>query len=204
VNLITLDLLREHNLNLKPGPLALIIKVHIVLLSTAQRYIHLLMTQSSLQAGWISFSIIPLRSRLVHIPPFLATASFCGRGCIQDRRTHRIELGNLPTGSLYVYLVRNPRKCLIVRLYLQTEDYLWAIVLLTAPAQIRLTCGLSASTQMLPAGLNKLGLLLSGDCTVKAEIWRAGTLGLQFIPSGFAFRKNPSSYNFNAFVAASS
>ncbi|KAF9462540.1 alpha-1,3-glucanase [Collybia nuda] len=84
-----------------------------------------------------------------------------------------------------------------------TEDCLWVVVLLTSPAQVRLTCGVAVSTTMVPSGLSKLGLHFFADCAAKVEIFRGGVLALQFAPAKFAFHKNPPNYNFNAFVAAS-
>ncbi|CDO69094.1 Glycoside Hydrolase Family 71 protein [Trametes cinnabarina] len=85
----------------------------------------------------------------------------------------------------------------------QTQDYLWAVALLTAPANVTLSCGSSSQTTRVPAGLSKLKLRLSADCAVKALVTRNATAALAFSPAGFSFTTRPRSYNYNAFVAAS-
>lgn len=85
----------------------------------------------------------------------------------------------------------------------QTQDYLWAVALLTAPANVTLSCGSTSQTTLVPAGLAKLKLKLSANCAVKAVVARSGKTALSFAPAGFTFNTHPSSYNFNAFVAAS-
>ncbi|EIW56052.1 glycoside hydrolase family 71 protein [Trametes versicolor FP-101664 SS1] len=84
-----------------------------------------------------------------------------------------------------------------------TQDYLWAVALLTAPANVTLSCGSTSQTTLVPAGLAKLKLKLSANCAVKAVVARSGKTALSFAPAGFTFNTHPSSYNFNAFVAAS-
>ncbi|KAI0353317.1 hypothetical protein OH77DRAFT_1407081 [Trametes cingulata] len=84
-----------------------------------------------------------------------------------------------------------------------TQDYLWAVTLLTAPANVTLSCGSSSQKTLVPAGLSKLKLKLSASCSVKATVMRNSTTALSFAPAGFNFNTRPSSYNFNAFVAAS-
>lgn len=85
---------------------------------------------------------------------------------------------------------------------LQTDDYLWAVVLLTAPANVTLTCGNSTSVAAAPAGLTKLKLPLQQDCNATSAIARGANV-TTFAPAGLHFQLNPPSYNFNAFVAAS-
>lgn len=87
--------------------------------------------------------------------------------------------------------------------YQWTEDYLWTVVLLTAPANVTQACGASTSTSSVPAGLSKLKLALKEDCSVNVTITRNSTTALTFSPAGFKFDTKPPSYNFNAFVAAS-
>ncbi|RPD65177.1 glycoside hydrolase family 71 protein [Lentinus tigrinus ALCF2SS1-6] len=84
-----------------------------------------------------------------------------------------------------------------------TQDYLWAVTLLTAPANVTLTCGPSTQKTVVPAGLSKLKLRLSSSCAVNATVARGGGAPVQFSPAGFNFSVTPPSYNFNAFVAAS-
>ncbi|KAJ7720281.1 glycoside hydrolase family 71 protein [Mycena maculata] len=85
-----------------------------------------------------------------------------------------------------------------------TQDYLWAVVVLTAPAQVTLTCGASRASAALSAGLSKMKLPLDpSTCSVTASVSRNNKIVLTFTPSGFNFSTNPPTYNFNAFVAAS-
>ncbi|KDQ55491.1 glycoside hydrolase family 71 protein [Jaapia argillacea MUCL 33604] len=84
-----------------------------------------------------------------------------------------------------------------------TQDYLWAVVLLTAPAQVQLSCGTTRNTYTVPAGLSRLQLPFSQSCSVQASVIRDDLTTLTLAPNGFNFQTNPSSYNFNAFVAAS-
>ncbi|KAI8970639.1 glycoside hydrolase family 71 protein [Trametes punicea] len=83
------------------------------------------------------------------------------------------------------------------------QDYLWAITLLTAPANVTLSCGTSSQTTRVPAGLSKLKLQLSANCAAKATVVRNSKTALSFSPAGFSFNMHPPSYNYNAFVAAS-
>ncbi|KAJ7449258.1 glycoside hydrolase family 71 protein [Mycena latifolia] len=84
-----------------------------------------------------------------------------------------------------------------------TEDRVWAVVLLKSPAQFTISCGSSRNSVELSAGLNKVQLSLSYTCSVAASISRRNISVINFTPSGFTFRTDPPSYNFNAFVAAS-
>jgi glucan endo-1,3-alpha-glucosidase len=86
----------------------------------------------------------------------------------------------------------------------KTEDYLWAVVLLQAPATVTLSCGTSPTlSSALAQGVSKLKLPLIEDCQVQATIVRDDELVLELRPDGFEFSTHPPSYNFNAFVAAS-
>ncbi|KAJ6582853.1 glycoside hydrolase family 71 protein [Mycena sp. CBHHK59/15] len=84
-----------------------------------------------------------------------------------------------------------------------TQDRVWGIVLLKSPAQVILSCGTSSTSVALSSGLFKLQLPLISACGVTTSILRNNTSALSFSPLGFNFRTNPSTYNFNAFVAAS-
>jgi glucan endo-1,3-alpha-glucosidase len=83
------------------------------------------------------------------------------------------------------------------------EDFLWAVVFLTSPAEVTLSCGPSVETTSLQGGASKLKLAMISACDVAAKIDRDGEEMLRFEPAGFRFTANPPSYNFNAFVAAS-
>ncbi|KAF8191300.1 glycoside hydrolase family 71 protein [Pholiota molesta] len=87
--------------------------------------------------------------------------------------------------------------------YEWTEDTLWADVLLSKPAHFEMTCGGSKYSGNLPAGANKVKMPLKDDCSVSSSVTRDGKKTVDFTPPGFRFSKNPPSYNFNAFVAAS-
>lgn len=84
----------------------------------------------------------------------------------------------------------------------QTDDYLWAVVQLTAPATVTLSCGASTMSAAAPAGVSKYKLPLLASCTVGSAVTR-GSVTTTFNPAGFTFSTSPPSYNFNAFVAAS-
>jgi len=56
---------------------------------------------------------------------------------------------------------------------------------------------------LLCAGVLKVQLGLVAACSVEARIARGGVVVLRFAPSGFEFRMDPPSYNFNPFVVAS-
>ncbi|KAF7301311.1 hypothetical protein MIND_00696200 [Mycena indigotica] len=84
-----------------------------------------------------------------------------------------------------------------------TKDILWGVAMLTAPAQLTATCGSSRLSTTLPAGLSKFQLPLVSTCNVVVTLARSNSVFINFAPSGFTFRTDPPSYNFNAFVAAS-
>lgn len=86
---------------------------------------------------------------------------------------------------------------------LQTDDYVWAIVQATAPANVSLACGNTSASALVPAGLTKFKLPLVSNCSVNATIARSSQTVLSFAPAGYNFNTTPPSYNFNAFVAAS-
>jgi len=88
---------------------------------------------------------------------------------------------------------------------IQTQDYLWAAALMTAPANVTLSCGTSSQQFAVPKGVSKLKMPLAttSSCDISATVIRK-TIGiLKFRPTGFVFNSQPPSYNFNAFVAAS-
>ena len=61
----------------------------------------------------------------------------------------------------------------------------------------------NSQTFSVGGGLSKLKLPLSSTCSVSSRVTRSGFTTLDFAPSGFDFKTNPPSYNFNAFVASS-
>ncbi|KAJ7471191.1 glycoside hydrolase family 71 protein [Mycena galericulata] len=86
-----------------------------------------------------------------------------------------------------------------------TQDYLWAVCLLSAPADVVLQCGSTKQEATnVPAGLAKFKLPLTTACNVAALIEREDGSGVRFEPEGMRFTTEPQqAYNFNAFVAAS-
>ncbi|KAI0763934.1 glycosyl hydrolase family 71-domain-containing protein [Trametes elegans] len=85
------------------------------------------------------------------------------------------------------------------------QDAAWAVALLTAPANVTISCGRAAvRTALVPAGLAKLKLPLpAAGCSVEAAVTRGAKTVLSFAPAGFTYNTRPAAYNFNAFVAAS-
>ena len=86
----------------------------------------------------------------------------------------------------------------------QTEDFIWAVVLLTSDVWLTLSCGSDTTiSKPLSAGLSKVRLPLESDCYARAIVVRDGRAVVDFLPHGFHFQRSPPSYNFNAFVAMS-
>ncbi|KAI0339342.1 hypothetical protein BDW22DRAFT_1361896 [Trametopsis cervina] len=86
-----------------------------------------------------------------------------------------------------------------------TQDYIWAVILLTSPAQFSLNCGNQTSTTSAPAGLSKykLGPLME-DCTASTLIARGTEITQNTYGNNLRFRTaRPKTYNFNVFVASS-
>ncbi|PFH51633.1 glycoside hydrolase family 71 protein [Amanita thiersii Skay4041] len=84
-----------------------------------------------------------------------------------------------------------------------TQDFVWCVVLSSAPAKLSLSCGPSTLDVEVPSGVTKLRLPLESDCAVSARLTRDYETVVDFTPEGFSFSVNPPMYNFNAFVAAS-
>ena len=87
---------------------------------------------------------------------------------------------------------------------MQTEDALWAVAMITAPATVTLSTG-NGKTQTfnVPAGMNKLSIPISAGGTMHGTIARNGKAVVDFHPQGFTFNGSPQTYNYNAFVAVS-
>lgn len=88
---------------------------------------------------------------------------------------------------------------------LQTEDFLWAVVFSTGGnVSVTLRCGdYFEVTELSGAGAFKLRMPLTGPGEISATLRRDGTRVVSLVPPGFAFSRNPTSYNFNAFVTSS-
>jgi len=88
----------------------------------------------------------------------------------------------------------------------QTEDFLWAVVFSTGgDVSVTLRCGdYFEVTELSGAGAFKLRMPLTGPGgQIAASIRRDGAHVVSLVPPGFTFSRNPTSYNFNAFVASS-
>ncbi|KIY68913.1 glycoside hydrolase family 71 protein [Cylindrobasidium torrendii FP15055 ss-10] len=84
-----------------------------------------------------------------------------------------------------------------------TEDTVWGVVHLASPALVTIACGTSNISYNLPKGRSKMKLPLTKDCDVTGRIVRGKTVAVDFRPTNYHFTTRPTSYNFNAFVAAS-
>jgi len=87
-----------------------------------------------------------------------------------------------------------------------TEDFLWAMIFSTGGnVSVTLGCGDYSETSGLSgAGAFKLRMALTGPGgQVSAAIRRDGVGVISLVPAGFVLSGNPTSYNFNAFVASS-
>ncbi|KAK0187984.1 glycoside hydrolase family 71 protein, partial [Armillaria mellea] len=85
------------------------------------------------------------------------------------------------------------------------QDYVWAVVLTTAPSSVTLsTSDSSSQTFDVPAGLSKLSVSISPGDTMKGTIVRDGQTVVELNPDSFTFQGSPQTYNYNAFVASAS
>ncbi|KAH8823890.1 glycoside hydrolase family 71 protein [Flagelloscypha sp. PMI_526] len=85
-----------------------------------------------------------------------------------------------------------------------TKDILWAVCAAESPAEVTLTCSPSQSTSQVFAGLTKLSLPLTTNCQVQASLARDGLTVVDVRPDNFKFSTQPTIYNYNAFVYATS
>ncbi|KAK0201898.1 glycoside hydrolase family 71 protein [Desarmillaria ectypa] len=85
------------------------------------------------------------------------------------------------------------------------QDYVWAVVLTTAPSSVTLsTSDSSSQTFDVPAGLSKLSVPISPGDTMKGTIARDGQTVVELNADSFIFEGSPQTYNYNAFVASAS
>ncbi|KAK0221841.1 glycosyl hydrolase family 71-domain-containing protein [Armillaria fumosa] len=83
------------------------------------------------------------------------------------------------------------------------QDYVWAVVLTTAPSSVTLsTSDSSSQTFDVPAGLSKLSVPISPGDTMKGTIARDGQTVVELNADNFTFQGSPQTYNYNAFVAS--
>lgn len=86
-----------------------------------------------------------------------------------------------------------------------TMDKVWAVVLATSPCTVTLeTSGSNSQAFQVSPGVSKLSIAISPGDSMKATLERNGDVVLTVQPHNFTFNPNPSSYNFNAYVIASS
>ena len=75
--------------------------------------------------------------------------------------------------------------------------------MVTAPSSVTLTTSPTTSkTFQVPAGLSKLSLPIFPGGTIKGTVERDGQTIVELSPTNFTFQANPTTYNFNAFVAS--
>ncbi|PCH40092.1 glycoside hydrolase family 71 protein [Wolfiporia cocos MD-104 SS10] len=88
--------------------------------------------------------------------------------------------------------------------YQLTQDLLWAVVFATEPSTVTLTTAPSVSqTFAVPAGVTKLSMALTPGSGMSGTITRNGATVVDVQADGFTFNANPTTYNYNAFVAYS-
>ncbi|KAF9242611.1 glycoside hydrolase family 71 protein [Melanogaster broomeanus] len=86
-----------------------------------------------------------------------------------------------------------------------TQDKIWVIVMAASPGNVTLsTSSTQSQTFNVGTGLTKLSLPIQAGGFMKATLQRNGQTVINLQPTNFVFSPNPSSYNFNAFVIASS
>ncbi|KAL7279978.1 hypothetical protein ACG7TL_006389 [Trametes sanguinea] len=86
-----------------------------------------------------------------------------------------------------------------------TQDQLWAVVLATAPASLTLATGDNASqTFDVQPGVNKFNMTLTPGGFMQGTLTRDNAAVIDLKPAGYTFDPNPTTFNFNIFVAAAS
>ncbi|KAI0354931.1 glycoside hydrolase [Trametes cingulata] len=86
--------------------------------------------------------------------------------------------------------------------YELTQDVLWAVVFATAPGTVTLSTSDSTSQQFdVDAGINKLNVTLTPGGYMHGTLSRNGETVIDLKPDGYTFDPNPTTYNFNVFVA---
>ncbi|KAJ7288334.1 glycoside hydrolase [Mycena rebaudengoi] len=85
-----------------------------------------------------------------------------------------------------------------------TTDAVWAVVLATAPATVTLSTS-DATTQTFDVipGVNKLSIPIAPGNSMSGTIQRDGQTVVELKPE-FTFQANPTTFNFNVFVASAS
>jgi len=85
------------------------------------------------------------------------------------------------------------------------SDTLWAVVLLSGPAQVTLsTSPTNMQTFDLPAGANKISIPLLAGGNLHAVVNRGGVTTVDLESSNYIFQPDTvSTYNFNTYVIAS-
>ncbi|EPQ50592.1 glycoside hydrolase [Gloeophyllum trabeum ATCC 11539] len=88
--------------------------------------------------------------------------------------------------------------------YQLDQDQLWAVVMTTASSTVTLsTSSTNSKTFSVNAGLSLLNIPLTPGGSMSGTVTRNGQTVASLSPTGYTFNPNPSSYNYNAFVAYS-
>lgn len=104
-------------------------------------------------------------------------------------------------GTLFLAQSTSNRSPLTLVATSKTDDYLWALVFAKAPGTITIASGSNSKVFNVAAGVSKLQVPQAPG-GVSATFVRSGQTVYRFAPGGFTFTASPSSYNFNAHVAA--
>lgn len=91
----------------------------------------------------------------------------------------------------------------------QTDDKFWVVVFATGPAEVHLSTGMDDTgvrVWMVEGGVAKLSHPMVAGGSMKAKMVRDGVVVAECAPErdGFRVEECPKTYNFNAYVAASS
>ncbi|KAL5523926.1 hypothetical protein ACEPAG_8099 [Sanghuangporus baumii] len=84
------------------------------------------------------------------------------------------------------------------------EDALFAVVLVTSPAEVTLSTKSTNKTVSVKEGLTQLSLPLKAGDTMSASLSRNNQIAVQLVPNNFTFEGSPQTYNFNAFASFAS
>lgn len=94
----------------------------------------------------------------------------------------------------------------------QTSDAFWVTVFVPKSSTVTLTTSVTPASSnnssnsvsfQVPAGVSHLQAPLVPGGGMGASVSRSGQTVLDFVAQGYVFDPNPTTYNYNAFVAAS-
>jgi glucan endo-1,3-alpha-glucosidase len=84
------------------------------------------------------------------------------------------------------------------------QDNVWALAITPSPSQVTLqTSPTNSKTFSVPGGVTKLAIPISPGDIMRGTIERDGKKMVEVTTPGFTFKGNPSSFNYNYFVAGS-